>query len=767
VAGRAVKDGLLGLGVGAVLEGFAELAAKDPSFSNYLKNVGQSGLHWARFGLMCGASEHLLGWSSTKAMGAAMTLPALWDLSKVPYAAKGQVLVSHASGLGGFVLGMKAAGWTKAAKIPKVGGLAGLALGMGGAWGLSKLNAYAYGKSETWRDVVDSKFMKTTGAFLGDTGDFITAAWGVGLASSALAGTAAGLVSMDALGASFGIKATFGGVSGGLSSTAGILSTAAGALIVLAAVKGGFSLHYHLANGDYEKSIAERFGKSLMDYYKYKDSGSVITMMGWAVTELLGGSFKYDQFVELGAKYFGKLPGKLVEYRDGVYTAGQKKYLEKVIDFIGKDFKDSLSLGKTFALDYAQSAYIEIVKNKGLTGNAETDYAAALAHVKTLVKSLSVEVILSEKEQKIYKKVLKYLQGHKVSGFDDPKLIKYVKGLSSVSGEAQAKKVLGKIKTVMAQNQIKYILLVDPKNMGKELHDMLSFHLKMYAQKGEVEAKYKKQMAEFEKQHPEIAKKVKNGEKLTAGENWIYSNATLKMANPGLFNTPFAGTPIMKMGKVQKLHDQIAKFFDEKGRLKPGKAEAFAKWVLSRKVGGKDFKEKLQETEKKYKEIRANQLLVAALKGEEIKSTPQDVKLGLVDEDGNLKLDNPFMKQGLDKVRDKIAKDISKEKKKAHAKLKKANATAKKWQMKYIYWKKKQLALLSKDTADPAVLAKIEKNLAYIEKKLAAKMKKAVVAEAKVKSLKLAATALQKKWKAETDPLKKSILAAQIKGLTG
>jgi len=764
---RTAKDGALGLGVGAVLEGFAELTAKDPSFTNWLKNTGNSGLHWARFGLMCGASEHLLGWSPVKAMGAAMTLPALWDLSKVPYAAKGQVLVSHASGLGGFVLGLKAAGWTKAAKIPKVGGLAGLALGMGGAWGLSKLNAYAYGKSETWRDVVDSKFMKTTGAFLGDTGDFITAAWGVGLASSALAGVAAGLVSMDALGVSLGVEATLGGYAGGLSGAAGILSTTAGALLVLAAVKGGFSLHYHLANGDYEKSIAERLGKSLMDHFKYKDSGSVLTMMGWAVTELLGGSWKYDQLAEHGAKYFGKLPGKMVEYRDGVYTESQKKYLEGIIDFIGKDFKDSLALGKTVALDFAQAAYIEIVKNKGLTGNADADYAAALAYVKDLAKSLSVEVILSENEQKIYKKVLKYLQGHKVSGFDDPQLIKYVKGLSSVSGEAQAKKVLGKIKTVMAQNQIKYILLVDPKNMGKELHGMLSFHLKMYAQKGEAEAKYKKQMAEFEKQHPEIAKKVKNGEELSSGERWIYTNATMKMTNPGLFNTPFAGTPIMKMGKVQKLHDQIAKFFDEKGRLKPGKAEAFAKWVLSRKIGGKDFKEKIQETEKKYQEIRANQLLVAALKGEEIKSTPQDVKLGLVDKAGNLKLDNPYIKKGLDKVRAKIVKDIAKERKAAEAKLKTANATAKKWLMKYIYWKKKQLALLSQGAADPAKLAKVNKKLEYIGKKLTAKKKNAAIADAKVKSLKLAAATLHKKWKAETDPLKKAILAAQIKGLGG
>jgi hypothetical protein len=87
--------------------------------------------------------------------------------------------------------------------------------------------------------------------------------------------------------------------------------------------------------------------------------------------------------------------------------------------------------------------------------------------------------------------------------------------------------------------------------------------------------------------------------------------------------------------------------------------------------------------------------------------------------------------------------------------------------MKYIYWKKKQLALLSQGAADPAKLAKAEKKLAYIEKKLTAKKKNAALAEAKVKSLKLAVTALLKKWKAETDPLKKSILAAQIKGLTG
>ncbi len=766
---RTAHDGLLGLGVGAVLELIPELTSSAKfDLARYLKNVGQSGLHWAQFGLMCGAGEHLLGWSPVKAMGAAMVLPALWDLSKpkVPYAVKGQVLVSHAAGLGGFVFGMKAAGWTKAAKIPKVGGLAGLALGMLGAWGLGKLNAYAYGKSESWQDVVDSKFTKTTGAVLGDTEKLVTYWCGVGLASSALAGAAAGLASLDALGVSLGVEATLGGYSAGLSSTAGILSTAAGALIVLAAVKGGFSLHYHLANGDYEKSIAQRFGKYLMDYYKYKDSGSILKMMGWAVTEL-GADFKYDQFVEHGAKYFAKLPGKMVEYRGGLYTEYQKKYLEGIIDYIGKDFKDSLSLGKNMALDYVQSAFKHLVKDNGLTGNTDADYDTALAHVKLLAAGLSKEIILSEKEQGIYKKVMEYLQGHEVSGFEDPKLVSYVAGLSSVGNETNAKAVLKKIELAMTQDQIKYLLLVDPKNMGKDLHGMLSFHLEMYAKKGEAEAKYKEQMAEFEKKHPEIAKKVKNGEELNAGEGWIYTNATMKMVNPGLFNTPFAGTPIMKMGKVQKLHDQIAYFFDEKGRLKPGKAEAFAKWVLSKKIDGKDFKEKLLETEKKYKEIRANQLLVAALKGEAVKTTAQDVKLGLVDEAGNFKLDNPYVKAGLDKVRAKIVKNIAKEKSKAKTDFKKANAQAKKWQMKYIYWKKKQLTLLSKDAADPAALAKVEKNLAYIGKKLPAKMKKAAIAAAKLKSFKLALTAIQKKWKAETNPLKKAILAAQIEGLGG
>lgn len=785
VVERAGKDGLMGLGVGAVLEGAAELMSDNPSFGNYLKKVGSSGLHWARFGLMCGASEHLLGWSNVKSMGVAMALPALWDLGNVPYAAKGKVLVAHAAGVGGFVLGMKAASWTKAVKIPKVGGVAGLAIAMGGAWVFGKVNSYAYGKSETWRDIVDSTAFKTTGAVLGESGDFITAAWGVSIGAKVLAGAASGLASLDALAVSLGGKATLGGASGGLSASAGVLSTTAGVLLTLAAVKGGFAAHYHLANGEYEKSIAERFGKDLMEYYKYKDSDSVSTMAGWAITELFGGSFKYDQFVEQGAEHFGDLPGKTVEYKGSYYTEYQKKYLEGVIDYIGKDFQDSLALGTNMVLDYTQSAFKYVSKEKGLTGDAEADYNAALAHVKSQAAELSEEIILSEKEQEIYEEVMSYLKSHKVSGFQDPYLVSfvakqpalislhkknskaYVEGLSEVAPKQTARAVLKKIELAMAQNQIKYLLLVDPKNMGDELNEMVSSHIELVGRREEMEAKYKKQMAEFAKKYPEISRKLINGEQLTSAESYIYMNASSKLMNPAAFKSPFEGTAVMKMGKVQELHDQVAKFFDEKGRLKPGKADAFAKWVLSQKVKGKNFKDTLKDVEN-YKKIRAQQLVVAAIKADgKIEVTDQDMKLGLVDAGYKLKLDNPHVKQALVTVKKKVSESVAKQKEAAKGSYKKANAEAKKWQKKYIYWKKQQLEYMTQDKGDPAQLSKANKNLVYAEKKLQVAMTELAKAQGELQSFDLQIKVLQRSWYKEKDPIKKAMLAAQIDGLGG
>jgi|GEM_PF-2108312 len=785
VVARAGKDGLMGLGVGAVLEGAAELLSDNPSFSNYLKKVGQSGLHWARFGLMCGASEYLLGWSSVKSMGVAMALPALWDLGNVPYAAKGQVLMAHAAGIGGFVLGMKAASVTKVVKIPKVGGVAGLAIAMGGAWVFGKVNSYAYGKSETWRDIVDSTAFKTTGAVLGESGDFITAAWGVSIGAKILAGAASGLASLDALGVALGGKATLGGASGGLSASAGVLSTTAGVLLTLAAVKGGFAAHYHLANGEYEKSIAERLGKELMEYYKYKDSDSTITMAGWAITELFGGSFKYDQFVEQGAEHFGNLPGKTVEYKGSYYTEYQKKYLEGVIEYIGQDFEDSLTLGKNLAIDYSQSAFQHVLNEKGLTGNTEADYNMALAHVKSQVADLSEEIILNEEEQEIYDKVMSYVKSHKVSGFQDPYLVSfvakqpeliglhkkgskaYVAGLSEAGPKQTARAVLKKIELAMAQNQIKYLLLVDPKNMGDELNEMISSHIKLVNSNEEMKAKHKEQVAKFAKKHPEIAQKIINGEKLTSAESYIYMNSAGMMGKTFTFNSPFEGTAIMKMGKVQKLHDQVAKFFDEKGRLKPGKAEAFAKWVLSQKIKGKDFKGKLKEMEN-YKELRAQQLLVTALqKNGNINVTYQDKKLGLVDAGNNLNMDNAYVKKALVTLKEKVAKSAAKQKEAAKGSYKKANAQAKEWQKKYIYWKKKQLEYMTQDEGDPAKLKKANKNLAYTEKKLKAAMTDLVKAQGELQSFDLQVKVLQRSWHKEKDPVKKAMLAAQIEGLGG
>ncbi|MCX5750591.1 MAG: hypothetical protein NT099_02825, partial [Candidatus Saganbacteria bacterium] len=81
---------------------------------------------------------------------------------------------------------------------------------------------------------------------------------------------------------------------------------------------------------------------------------------------------------------------------------------------------------------------------------------------------------------------------------------------------------------------------------------------------------------------------------------------------------PFKDTSVMKMNDVQTLHDEIAQFFDEKGRLLPGKEKEFTAWVLNHKIqtkeGAKTMAQEMQQQEARIKEIkvkRTAQLMVA------------------------------------------------------------------------------------------------------------------------------------------------------------
>ncbi|MFH1683289.1 MAG: DEAD/DEAH box helicase [Candidatus Margulisiibacteriota bacterium] len=913
IGNRTVKDGILGLTVGLVLEPGTELgnllAGEGFDFAKVLKNTGEQGLHWARFGLMAGASEHLLGWSETLSMYGAMVIPALWDLGNpdLPFEMKGQVFVQHALGLGGFIGGMGLAKRGIAPKLPKVGGWATLAFGMASAWGLGKLHNEIYAASESYRSIVDSKVMNSIGSFLGETSDYVTVAWGSSLAASGLASIGTTLVELDALGSAFGVEASFGGASTFFSKGASIISRAAGPLIVLGLCKGFFSTLYDISNSDYEKVIAQRLGNRMWN--KTCDN----TEAGCWAAEAIGGEFKFDQQVEGFAEWLNKVNMERKKWTGGMdpvyykhegpdptslYLKTPPQYYPKAADLedafvtntietVAKDFSDSLSLAGSIPGNFNLSALDFILKN--ITGNVENDYESALNFVQSQVQPLTQPVSLNEYEQKIYKAVLENLKG--TTGFDDPKLIGVVKNFyidefhygdgpdsldndcdgseecedmadeplmsaeeATVKAIAKAKGLLKKFKILFYHNNVNYISLINPQDMGKELYEYLNFYVneapKINRQNSAKKATLWKN---FKKQHPEIAKKIEEKKQLNPPEHDIFfKEYGLPSANiPQNIQNPFEDTAIMKMAKVQKAHDTFAKFFDSTGRLLPDKAKAFAKWILSKKIhgikqenlkwmNGKTLKQILEEYPKRLKENRANYLLAATLGAErmfelvrmyldqgtiqptddDIKmglvrknsltgnweinpenpihkawedckavpenvhlvvaklANPTDVKLGLVDENGYLDLDNPYIKKVFGPVQKNIFKTAAKQGKKIEKEFQEAEANLKEWQENYAnfmgyqlnYTKQYGILLENGESTE-----NIEKKLAWAAKNLNLIMKKKLPkamrlhaeAQGQLAGLKITIITLQIQYLKGTDPLKKEILAAQIKGFGG
>lgn len=780
---RTVKDGLLGLVVGTVLEGasetYAAIAGDGFNLGRFAENVGTSGLHWARFGAITSANHSLLGWSEAASMYGAMVLPALWDLgnAQYPFEVKGQILVQHAAGLSGFLGGMELGKRTIGARFPRIGGWGTLALGMGGAWVLGKLNASLYQNSEAWRNIVDSEVMNTIGAVLGDSSDYLTAAWAISLGASALGKISVTLTSLDALGTLCGAEATFGGTSAGFSRIASIISRAAGPLVVLAAVKGIFTGLYHVSNNDYEESVAERLGRDL-----WKRDCDDTKAFCWTVKQI-GGTFKFDQKVE--------------SYAEDYWTLFQKPrevFEDRIKSYIGQDFSDSLILSKHIALGYSQKALQYLFSEGAATGHAGRDYKHTLGHLKLKVREeLSQEVILDDEEKEIYQKVLAYLAKHsEIKGFDDPKLVNYVEDTIPADSPKDGKKILEKISNFMMQHQIKQILLVNPKEMGGELYGLLRF--------------------------------------------WVDEDPENRST---LYPNPFKGTPIMKMDEVQELHDQFASFFDEKGRLKPGKAQAFAEWLLSRKIGKKNIKNIIHEqhimrgkqliattfaaqrmlelinlqkqgkliapTEEDIKlglvrgvarhiwEVNPQnsyfEAWVKAGKPENVHlvvaqmKSPLDTKLGLVDVNGYLIMADPNMAAAFAPIRQNIIRNASEQKKEIEAQLQKANskaAKAKKWHNRYLSLKaqlleaeEEYLALkMQGKSAEALLVAERAKPLFKKWKIAKKKWDKALegVAEgrAQLNGLKIKVLTLQIQWyKPKTAPFQRALIAAQIEGFGG
>ncbi|MFH2033159.1 MAG: hypothetical protein ABIJ26_00440, partial [Candidatus Margulisiibacteriota bacterium] len=402
---HALKDGLTGLLVGTALESTPELLKGN--YAEAAKKARESALHWAQFGATVSANEYLLSMSKSAAMAGAIILPAIWDLKKAPYELKGSVLVSHATGTAGFLGGMKMAEplvqkLGAATLLRKgLGGSLGLALGIAGGAVAGKANNYAYENSAAWRKVVDHNATRAVGDALGSSSDLLTAGWLTGLAGGLLEGTGVTLNRLLLFKAANIFK-----------QAAGVAKTAKGPLAVLALIKGGFALYYHLSNGMYEKSIAERLGRRVWDSFTHNNT----TPFSWAV-EYIGGSYKLDQTVRDMTEKFAS------------YTPDQQKVITSaIIDVVGTDFNNALMIGDSI-LASCQAQALEHLSQKATAREIDSLYNIAFDQLVRNLMPLTREEAVPEQNKELH----------------------------------------------ALQNQIRHILSVDPSKMGDELRSMISF----------------------------------------------------------------------------------------------------------------------------------------------------------------------------------------------------------------------------------------------------------------------------------------------------
>jgi len=514
-----------------------------------------------------------MGWGKIPAMGFAMALPAIWDLGRegTPYELKGRILFSHAASTAGFVLGL-GAGNAIGLKFPKLGGPAGMALGMGLAWVGGKVNNYYYRRSETWRSIVDSRPSRITGSVLGSASYPLTAASVVGMGAGILGRTAAYYGSLELAGVPMNLA---GRIPAWIASRGAVVLRGAN-IAMLAGLTNtvGFNLYYELGNKDYEKTVAQRLGKMMYENWVVKSKSR---MLGAAFVTTLGvDSYKYDDFVDRYAENFTPPIFGASDYKENT------DFVVGINTTIGNDFTESLSLGRTVAAGYIQQAYSYLYKEGNGTGDVDSDSRIAQEYLtKRLGETLSKQVVLTENEAKIFEELMIYLKTLKnIADFSDKRLVDFVanwlmqKNLDKDDVWAQARGILDRFSALIIQNQVKQILLVNPEEMGRKLYELLDF--------------------------------------------WTSGNMAAMESNP------FKGSPIMRMGQVRELHNKFAGMFDGKGVLNPGMDGAFAHWILHQPVGGRNFKDTIKENNRlicekesrdySAKKVKADTELAAARK---------------------------------------------------------------------------------------------------------------------------------------------------------
>jgi len=705
VGGQAVADA----GKGAIVSGLVNLVLegfeKDPSLKRWFENTGKASAGWAQFGALCGASHRILGLSQFKSMGLVTLLLAANDLQDTK-APKGQVLAGHALGAVAFMTGMFAVGKPMAAiKLPRLGGWMGLVAGDV----LARTASYALGKyyetSPGLRSVLDSAGFNATGAALGAASPYLNAHFVSNLLASGLEITAKRLT-LKSLTTAVASKAASAGAVGTLSTAAWALRVTNGFVLTLAAVRGGFALHYHLNYGDYEKHIAERFGKSLMDYYKGRDlNDNRARMAGWFIAEKLGGEFKQIQFSQIGPEEFNKLAGRYVDMRmigpDGQtvirrYTENQKNFLEGAIRFIGEDFTQALESGRNIRNSFLKQGVGFFFRGDQLSDNLPQDYDTAVTVVSQEANMLSTEITLTKSEVEIYQKIIDYLKTHPESkGFEDPKLEEYVTSLTKNADTSKA--VLKTIGAAMLQSQIKELMVINPARMGKNLKNFVNY--------------------------------------------WV-NEAPKNLPNP------FKGTAVMRMPQVQAQRDKLAYFFDEKGVLRPGKSLEFARWVMR----------------EKYVELRSRQLVAEALQSPDgrVKTVhPEDVAENLVSPNGRINLEHPAVRAFLTGVRTRSAKAAAPRKDDPEFRLKQSKSEVEGLQKRFVALRIKQLELMVQGKTDD----KVERGLAWTGKKLVAGVQGMQKAQAEISSRRIQTMALLVALFREDNPDKRSIIMIRLQAL--
>ncbi|MFH1709784.1 MAG: hypothetical protein ABH860_01785 [bacterium] len=157
----ATRGGLIGFFAEAPFSILNQLRQGEVTLGQTLSDMKDSGLGWAKFGLMKGAGQSFLNFNPSAATNLAIILPTLWQLEATPSGQRGPVLSGGITGLGGFVGGAKLANLIPGPAWLK--GTMNILGGIGGSKISNELFTFLYKNSETFGSVINSKVMNGLG----------------------------------------------------------------------------------------------------------------------------------------------------------------------------------------------------------------------------------------------------------------------------------------------------------------------------------------------------------------------------------------------------------------------------------------------------------------------------------------------------------------------------------------------------------------------------------------------------------------------------